>query len=118
MGIYELSRDYARAWKLIQCGDHLACEYDRPNHRDVGRVEKSETNNSVVINGWCHYMPSGFRDFAKRCTELNIEFYLPLPSDTLVISPEDFVKVATDTVNEAMQPIEDLIQSMNQSYGR
>ena len=86
---FKLSRDYARAWELIQQGEKLACEYDRPNSRDVGRAEKSVTSNTVVINGWSHYLPSGFNGFAKRCTELNIEFYLPVANSEIPIVVAD-----------------------------
>lgn len=96
---YKLSRDYARAWELIQQGKKLACEYDRPDSRDVGRAEKSVSNSTVVLNGWCHYLPNGFNGFAKRCTELNIEFYLPVAEDMIVIPEQRFEEIISKIID-------------------
>ena len=99
---FKLSRDYARAWELIQQGEKLACEYDLPNSRDVGRAEKSTSSNTVVINGWSHYLPSGFNGFAKRCTGLNIEFYLPVTDNytNLLIETQPQI-ITNDAQNDA-----------------
>ena len=78
--IFELSRDYDRAWELIQKGERLACEYDRLIHRDVGQRSKSVCGSTITISSqmliYC-YLPTVFRFFVERCTELNVEFYLP-----------------------------------------
>ena len=99
---FKLSRDYARAWELIQQGEKLACEYDRSNSRVVTRAEKSASSNTVVINGWSHYLPSGFNGFAKRCTELNFKFYLPIADNytNLLIETQPQV-ITNDAQNDA-----------------
>jgi len=90
--IFELSRDYARAWELIQQGEKLACWVDWKQQRYIARAEKWQLNNGTFItnNGNVYYVwmvdeDNTFDLFDKRCTELNIEFYLPLADSSLMI---------------------------------
>ena len=78
--IYGLSRDYARAWELIRQGDRVACEYDRHIHRDVGKCDKSVEGTIAISSNQLvyRYLPTVFELFVERCTELNVEFYIPL----------------------------------------
>ncbi len=91
--IYELSRDYARAWELIQQGEKLAChliDVHRPIIAFAFYQEDYEATK-ITDNEW-NYLDmledNNFNDFAKRCTELNIEFYLPLADNMIVISED------------------------------
>jgi hypothetical protein len=101
--IYELSRDYDRAWQLIQQGDQLACEYDRRIHRDVGKCTKSIGDTSTIAISSqmlvALYLPTVFDDFAKRCTELNAEFYLPLADNMIVISEERLTEITSKVID-------------------
>lgn len=85
--MYELSRDYGRAWQLIQQGEKLACWVDSEADMksvahacldiDATWITDNETNYLYLLE------QNTFELFAKRCTELNIEFYLPL-ADNLI----------------------------------
>jgi hypothetical protein len=56
---------------------------------------------------------NNFDDFAKRCTELSAEFYLPLPADTLVMSAELFEEVARKVVKKSIgDPLDELIKKV------
>jgi hypothetical protein len=105
--ICELSRDYDRAWQLIQQGEKLACEYDRRIHRDVSKCTKSIDGTIAICSQMlvALYLPSDFDGFAKRCTELNIEFYLPIAdkyTDLLIeIQPQIITNDAENDVNLA-----------------
>ena len=115
--IYELSRDYARAWELIQQGEKLAChliDVHRPIIAFAFYQEDYEATK-ITDNEW-NYLDmledNNFNDFAKRCTELNIEFYIPLADNMLVISKERLQEVASEVVSEALAPFDVLIKSM------
>jgi hypothetical protein len=116
--IYELSRDYVYAWNLIQQGDRLACWVDSDCEKDGRTIAFACLDIDVT---WIHdnefnyvYLleQNTFELFVERCTELNIEFYLPLADNMLVISKERFQEVASEVVSEALAPFDVLIKSM------
>jgi hypothetical protein len=96
--IYELSRDYARAWELIQNGEKLACWVDRDiSNRGIAyachenwchstKIQDYQTRYFYVFDQ--EHGSDVFTLFSKKCKELNIEFYLPLADNMIVISEE------------------------------
>ena len=87
---FKLSRNYARAWELIQQGEKLAC-WVETNHRKVvanAYYQDDYEATKITDNEW-NYLDmlenNNFNDFAKRCTELNIEFYLPVANSAIPI---------------------------------
>jgi hypothetical protein len=80
--IYELSRNYAKAWQLIQQGDRLACwvDSDCKDGRkiafacldiDATWIHDNEFNYVYLLE------QNTFDLFVDGCTNHNIEFYLP-----------------------------------------
>jgi hypothetical protein len=116
--IYELSKDHARAWELIQQGDRLACEVDCRLGRDVGSAYNWKSRvmiiNAKSVNyAWLADEENTFDLFAKRCTELNIEFYLPLNDNMIVISAELFEEVARKVIKKSIgDPLDELIKKV------
>ena len=84
MIIYELSRDYARAWELIQQGDRLACWVDADADADVRGVAHAclDVDATWITDNEYNYVylleQNTFELFVDGCTNHNIEFYLPL----------------------------------------
>lgn len=86
--IYELSKDYARAWELIQQGEKLACWVDYRSGKNVGEAYNWKSavtvlNAKSVNHVWLADEENTFELFAKQCIELNIEFYLPLADNMM-----------------------------------
>lgn len=114
--MFELSRDYERAWQLMQQGDRLACWVDYVGCRDIASARINRSLNLDVGArgiGYIYLFEDQIQDsnmFVKQCERLNIEFYLPLPDDTIVISPEDLEAIATKVIEEKVgKPLDNLI---------
>jgi hypothetical protein len=84
--IYELSKNYVRAWALIQQGEKLAAWVDcsaRPD-RCTSTVSKDDDClfflEPSVFDPWQEKMLglTDFERFTKRCEGRNVEFFLPL----------------------------------------
>jgi len=83
--IFELSRDYARAWELIQQGEKLACWVDCSERPSRCTTDISKDDDCLfflepsIFDDWQEKILnlSHFERFVKRCTERNTEFYLP-----------------------------------------
>jgi hypothetical protein len=86
--IYELSRDYARAWELIQQGEKLACWVDCSERPSRCTTDISKDDDCLfflepsIFDDWQEKILnlSRFERFVKRCTERDAEFYLPTAS--------------------------------------
>jgi hypothetical protein len=102
--IYQLSRDYDRAWQLIQQGEKLACWVDYDSlFRDIAQAYKWFGATMIVARGtqyvYLFEEQNNFDDFAKRCTELNAEFYLPLADNMIVISEERLTEITSKVID-------------------
>jgi hypothetical protein len=87
--IFELSRDYVYAWNLIQKGDRLAAWVDyEVNHKDIAQAYKWHNCTMIVAKGtqyiYLFEEQNTFNDFAKHCTKLNVEFYLPCETPNVI----------------------------------
>jgi len=118
--IYELSRDYERAWQLMRQGDRLACWVEHELHgKDIASAYRFNEITIVCARGTIYiYLFADYdtlENFLLRCTELNIKFYLPLSNDTIVISPERFVEIANKVIQEKVgKPLDGLIALMEE----
>jgi hypothetical protein len=120
--IYELSRDYDRVWQLIQQGEKLACWVDYDSlFRDIAQAYKWFEATMIVARGtqyvYLFEEQNNFDDFAKRCTGLNAEFYLPLADNMIVISVERFREMLSEAMNEVLAPMGKLIKTMGDING-
>jgi hypothetical protein len=102
--IFELSRDYARAWQLIQQGEKLACWVDYDSlFRDIAQAYKWFGATMIVARGtqyvYLFEEQNNFELFAKRCTELNAEFYLPLADNMIVVSEERLTEITSKVID-------------------
>ncbi len=116
---YQLSRDYNRAWELIQQGDRLACwvEYmqDGEAVRDIAAAICPENTLIIGARGTMYvWIPNAnFNLFRRACAENKIEFYLPIPNNMIVISQEDFEALASKVIKERVgNPLDELLESM------
>lgn len=102
--IYELSRDYARAWQLIQQGKKVACWVDVHFRSIIAFAFYQDDYEATKItdNEW-NYLDmledNNFDDFAKRCTELSAEFYLPIADNMIVISEERLTEITSKVID-------------------
>jgi hypothetical protein len=89
--IFELSRDYKRAFELIKKGDRLACFVDYGNGcRDVAaNIANAYTRGEINISARGISYIYLFDDqaetsemFERECDRLNVEFYLPIQGET------------------------------------
>ena len=94
--MFELSRDYVKAFELIKNGDRLACLLDYEDCKDVA-IAKCDKHGNLIIGARGISYLYFFDDqvatnelFLGHCDRLNIEFYLPIGKEMLVISPESF----------------------------
>jgi hypothetical protein len=115
--IYELSRDYDRAWQLIQQGEKLACHLI-DEHRPIIAFAFYQENyeaTKITDNEW-NYLDmledNNFDDFAKRSTELSAEFYLPLADNMIVVSSEKLKEIASEVATKSLAPFDKLIKTM------
>jgi hypothetical protein len=104
--IYELSRDYARAWELIQQGAKLACWVDAlyANCRHIVDAYKGVACLFFMeFEDWEEYPSSDpFEFFVQRCTERNAEFYLPIADKYIDLLVETQPQIITnDEQNDA-----------------
>ena len=103
MMIYELSRDYARAWELIQQGDRLACWVDCGVNRVVANASQALDTTWITDNQRNYLFLSSEQNnqecFLNQCTVLNIEFYLVFADNMLVISEERFTEITSKTID-------------------
>ena len=104
--MYELSRDYERAWELIQQGDRLACWLDYHKEiRDVAYACLSCDSIRIGARGisYIYLLPEEItlERFKVECESLNIEFYLPISDNMIVISREDFEALKTPLIQQA-----------------
>jgi hypothetical protein len=85
--IFELSRDYKKAFELIKKGDRLICLLDYDGCRDVA-IARTDRFGELTVGargiGYSHF----FRDqvetdelFLTHCDRLNVEFYLPIQGE-------------------------------------
>ena len=114
--MFELSRDYERAWQLMQQGDRLACWVDCDiNNRGIAEAFYQKWCLSTVIADRHHrylylFDQNTLENFTQYCTELNIEFYLPLPDNTIVIIRDEFDAIASKVIEEKVgKPLDNLI---------
>lgn len=114
--MFELSRDYEKAWQLMQQGDRLACWVEHELHgKDIANAYRFNEITIVCSRGTIYiYLFADYdtlENFLLRCTELNIEFYLPLPDDVIMIcNPEKFEAIAAKVIQEKIgKPLDDLI---------
>lgn len=116
--MFELSRDYDKAWQLIQQGDRLACWVEHELHsKDIASAYRFNEITIVCARGTIYiYLFAQYdtlEGFLLGCTKLNIEFYLPLPDDTIVISREKFEAIATKVIQEKVgKPLDKLIETV------
>ena len=105
--IYELSRDYERAWQLIQQGEKLACWVDCSDRDDRCTTAISKDDDCLfflqpsIFDDWQEKILnlSHFERFDKRCTERNAEFYLPLADNMIVISEERLTEITSKVID-------------------
>jgi hypothetical protein len=107
--MFELSRDYKKAFELIKKGDRLACFVDYGNGcRDVAaNIASAYTRGEINISARGISYIYLFDDqaetsemFEQQCDRLNVEFFLPLADDMLVVS-RDRLEKSVMTVLEA-----------------
>lgn len=82
--MFELSRDYEKAWQLIQQGDRLACWVDyEVNHKDIACAYKWHEIFLITVRGtnyiYLYGEENNFDKFCQQCAKLNVIFYLPIP---------------------------------------
>ena len=115
---FELSRDYARAWQLIQQGEKLAVLRDAlyANCRDVEIAYKGLACLFFMeFEDWEEYASSDpFEFFVQRCTERNAEFYLPLADNMIVISEERLREMLGEAIDKALAPMDKMIKTMGE----
>jgi hypothetical protein len=82
--MFELSRDYERAFELIKQGDRLPCWLDyKEGIRDIAVAKMTDYGDCLIgVRGWAYLDFSGEQLetnvlFLSYCNDLNIEFYLP-----------------------------------------
>lgn len=79
----ELSKDYKRAFDLINKGDHLYCLVDYKGCRETARVQSKGGGNDIILSIgdlFCVHICSSqflYETFEKRCKAMDIEFCLP-----------------------------------------
>jgi hypothetical protein len=118
--IYELSRDYARAWDLIQKGEKLACWVDCSARPDRCTTVVSNNDDCLfflepsIFDDWKEKILnlSHFERFKKRCIERNTEFYLPLADNMIVVSEDRLREMLSAAIDKALAPMDKLIKSM------
>jgi len=102
--MFELSRDYEKAWQLIHQGDRLACWIEHLHGKDIASAYRFNEVTIVCARGTIYiYLFADYdtlENFLQRCTKLNVEFYLPLPDDMIVISREKLEAIATKVIQE------------------
>lgn len=84
--MFELSRDYERAFELIKNGERLACFLDYEGCRDVAANITSKYNRgqiNISARGISYiYLFADQAEtsemFKKECNRLNVEFFLPI----------------------------------------
>jgi phosphosulfolactate synthase (CoM biosynthesis protein A) len=57
---------------------------------------------------------NNFDDFAKRCTELSAEFYLPIADNMIVVSEQKLKEIVAEVATKALAPFDDLIKTMGE----
>ncbi len=106
--MFELSRDYKKAFELIKKGDRIVCLVDYQGCRDVAANIASKYNHgqiNISARGISYiYL---FEDqvetsemFEKECDRLNVEFFLPVSEEMIVVS-RDRLEESVMTVLEA-----------------
>lgn len=118
--MFELSRNYERAWRLINEGQALACWLTYQDGKDIALASKFGYAVSIGARGttYIYLAPrrATYEDFVKHCTDQDVEFYLPLPDDTIVISPEDLEAIAAKVIEEKIgKPLDGLIVLMEET---
>lgn len=86
--MFHLSRNYQKAFELIQRGDRLVCLVDYEDCRDVAIARWNNQGNrhgSLVVGARGIAYLYFFEDqletndlFIEHCDRLNVEFYLPV----------------------------------------
>jgi len=82
--VFEISRNFEKAFELIQRGDRLVCLLDYEGCRDVAIARWDKSGELIVGARGIAYLyffddQLGTNDlFIKHCDRLNIEFYLPI----------------------------------------
>lgn len=90
--VYELSRDYARAWELIQRGDRLACYVDNQGYREIAETISRGIGNAVCIacrgTSYIYLWDDQytFEVFKAACEAKKVDFYLPIDPINLQVS--------------------------------
>lgn len=105
--MFELSRDYKRAFVLIEKGDHIVCLLDRNDCdcREAAIAKCDDLCDLVIIANDKLYLRlfdfdrETSEQFEQQCDRLNVEFFLPISEDMLVIS-RDRLKESVVTVLE------------------
>lgn len=107
--MFELSRDYKKAFELIKKGDRLACFVDYGNGcRDVAaNIASAYTRGEINISARGISYIYLFDDqvetsdmFESECDRLNVEFFLPVSEEMIVVS-RDRLEESVMTVLEA-----------------
>jgi hypothetical protein len=84
--IFELSRDYKRAFELIKKGDRIACFLDYEGCRDVAIAELTKPYKDLIVGArgitYIFLFTDFYEEFKKCCDRLNVEFYLPIQGET------------------------------------
>lgn len=85
--IFELSRDYKRAFELIKNGDRIVClvDYGDGCRDPAANIASTYTRGEINISARGISYIYLFDDqvetsemFEKECDRLNVEFYLPV----------------------------------------
>jgi hypothetical protein len=119
--IFELSRDYGKAWEWIQDCERLDCRYETTADIEVckcGMIEGEKETSVIVLYSQqvviCD-LSTVFDLFVERCTALNIEFYLPLADNTIVVSEERLRELVGECADEALAPFDDLTKTIEKN---
>jgi hypothetical protein len=92
--MFELSRDYKRAFVLIEKGDHIVCLLDRYDWdcREAAIAKCDDLCDLVIIANDKLYLRlfdfdrETSEQFEQQCDRLNVEFFLPISDEMMVVS--------------------------------
>ncbi len=85
--MFEISRDYKRAFELIKKGHRLACLLDYSQCRDIA-IARLLQNKDLTVGArgisYLYFFDDQIEDdqmFIEHCDRLNVEFYLPIQGE-------------------------------------
>ncbi len=116
--MFSLSRDYQKAFELIKSGDRLVCLLDYDGCKDVAIARTNEAYGDLIIGArgisYLHLLPfqASLEPFLVHCDRLNIEFFLPISEEMIVVSTKDFKEIVALTIIKSLAPVDKMIKAI------